>query len=126
MDNRQIDKLVAQYVMGQTSFNHPKTVYKEDWNLEGSDGWSGFVCSKCGASEESNLPCVINYTTDIVAAWQVVEMLNSKLDENSHETWKKFLYYMDFDPRLEILSSQEAARKICLAALKAVGVEIDV
>lgn len=99
MDNRQIDTLVAQYVMGLPD---------KDINRR--------------TMVRSDLP---HYTTDIAAAWQVVEKL--KKHGFYAVIWVKpgivQLYCHNEVCTIEEKGTVPLA--ICLAALKAVGVEID-
>ena len=69
----EMNALVAEYVMGQTDFDHPGFFWNEGTTEDGKDGWDGFNCPRCGASKGDTGKCTKHYSTDIAAAWQVVE-----------------------------------------------------
>lgn len=71
---RELDALVAEHVIGQTDFNHTGFFWEEGM-MEDGDGWDGFYCPRCNSSESDKVAkCAKRYSTDIAAAWQVVEM----------------------------------------------------
>jgi hypothetical protein len=123
MDNRQLDILIAEKVMGQTDFSHLPVVWREDENTD------GFVCPRCNTSGDDSNPCVLYYSSDIADAWQVVQKLKDKKRngipagftleyDDYHKIWRcTFGRTMGF--------SGTAPLAICLAALKAVGVEVE-
>lgn len=109
---RELDALVAEKVMGLTSSE--VEIHRQFW-LDG--------CF-------SNLP---HYSTDIAAAWEVVEKLTSKKQPHfqlslcdSYTENPKWCAEFDLDrPFKRVIAKAETApHAICLAALKAVGVEI--
>lgn len=70
---REMDALIAEYVMGQTDFTHLPAEYFEGWSEDGKDGWDGWYCPRCMNSYEK---CVKNYSTHLGASWEVVEKLD--------------------------------------------------
>lgn len=112
-DHRKIDVLVAEHVMGfqwrelngtRCLFN-PKKIYNESMFAMGSTG------------------SVPNYSTDISAAWQVVE----KMGEGK---WFKLTKHMSGTCSVYFGGSghadaETAQLAICLAALAEKGVKID-
>lgn len=128
MDNREIDRLVAEKVMGWERWEtedfgvilcHPGFV-TEDSEFIGTP-WNR---TDKPLSEGTSL--APNYSTDITYAWQVVEQINS-LDlsyEENYQVKAKFVLSEDVKYLLG-KSSSKASMAICLAALKAVGVEIE-
>jgi RNA polymerase subunit RPABC4/transcription elongation factor Spt4 len=71
---REMDALVAEKVMGQIDFNHVGFFWTEGTTKDGKDGWDGFACPRCNSLREDNLEkCCEYYSTDIAAAWQVVD-----------------------------------------------------
>jgi hypothetical protein len=121
MNLRKIDRLVAEKVMGF-----------ETEGFEWSKGTMQFVYKDTGAALiTKNIPY---YSSNIADAWQVVEKLRSRyvyidLTNNDdlyccelmEQDWENesryFTYYTD---------AETAPLAICLAALKAVGVEVEV
>lgn len=74
---RKMDALIAELVMG-LSVEHLPVRYEEGNTEDGADGWSGFVCPRCRRPQDMlDEPCAKNYSTDITAAWQVVELLSN-------------------------------------------------
>lgn len=103
---RELDALVAEKVMGLKQILTPGGI---------EVGWS--ISSKIGASS------LKPYSTDIAAAWKVVEKLNL-LDKNCllHDEGKWSV--CPFDGAATIyagIDAETAPHAICLAALKAVG-----
>ena len=118
---REMDILVAEMVMGQTNFEHLGFYWTEGTTEDGQDGWEGIYCPRCGASEGSKDKCCIHYSTNIAAAWQVVEMLRSKLwgriELVSGLEWH---CWSDLDKAKSWGSGDTAPLAICRAALLAV------
>ena len=108
MNNRDIDKLVAEKVMGWVD----GVGERKDLSYSPDLGF----CSP------DDLP---HYSTDISAAWQVIEKLkeqfvfilwpNSNIAQICHNETEEYLADVKTD---------SMALSICLAALKAVGVEV--
>ena len=131
MTNREIDLLVAKKVTGcyvrkqhwedLYALHVPGVIIKADY-LSREDAWTG----------------VPHYSTDIAAAWEVVQHLKDR-DGSPHYLWLSYqgdsiLTKTNSSHWLCAFSSPEKFRAeadtapmaICLAALKAVGVEIEV
>lgn len=90
---KEMDILVAEKVMG-LSLQHLLPVYEEGSTDDGLDGWSGFVCPRCRRpSDMLDEPCTKYYSTDIRAAWEVVEKFYSmRLDRYSNgQEWRCYL-----------------------------------
>lgn len=83
--------------------------------------------------DPGRLPLIKNYSTDIAAAWEVVEKLTSKIEPHfqlglcdvytESPKWHAELY-LDRPRKRVFAKADTAPHAICLAALKAVGVEI--
>ena len=69
-----MDAWVAKTVMG-LNISHLGVVWEEGYMEDGMDGWDGFVCPRCKTPESmlDKVPCAKHYSTDISAAWEVVE-----------------------------------------------------
>lgn len=105
MKNRELDVLVAKHVM----------------KLDVEAAVAGQILDDdCGCKIE-----IPHYSTDIAAAWDVVEKLKIKgFDFVLH--WKtawECIFWFGRDKWFES-NCETAPRAICLAALKAVGVEV--
>jgi len=110
---REIDALVAEHVMGAVWNNVPNYPGGACDILQFPGGHGILVERRCSDGRTiypANLPA---YSTDIAAAWEVVEKMEGA----------------DFDRfdghlgPLHAMTAKEAALDICLAALKAKGVE---
>lgn len=128
MDNREIDALVAEKVMGLIPCDKWTPI-----NL-GSAGGPALLknCQHDNCYPATRLNDWVGgcpeYSTDIAAAWQVVERFTQK--------WKYVFklqnhYSFNFDTYEATLngyggSANTAPMAICLAALKAVGHETDI
>lgn len=110
MTDRERDALVAEKVMG--------------WNNVHREGDWGLFGRPFGGLRDYPIPY---YSTDIAAAWEIVEALRDKLESFDFElssfkdgtwgcTFYEFLYPQKY--------SRIAADAICLAALKAIGIEV--
>ena len=86
---RGMDYLVATWIMGQTDFTHLHPQYVEGVTEDGQDGWNGFICPRCGASEGDTRQCMKYYSTDLRAVWEVVEHL-----QQPGEDWE---YYFSLE-----------------------------
>jgi len=72
---REMDALIAENVT-RMSTEHLPVVYEEGNTSDGKDGWCGFVCPMCRRpSDMLDEPCTQPYSTDISAAWEVVEKI---------------------------------------------------
>lgn len=120
MDNREIDKLIAEKVMGWRVF---KTT--EEWQKAGSP--TGQKITVLDQTPKFEIP---HYSTDIAAAWQVVEKMHS--DGNHVQVWRnKNNNFWRASMRFEhgkwgkyFTQANTAPLAICLAALKAIGVTV--
>src|SRR4030042_6402550 len=74
---RELDALIAEKVMG-LNLKHLPAVYEERYTSDGKDGWSGFVCPRCRYPQDMlDGPCCQQYSTNIFAAWEVVEKMGA-------------------------------------------------
>jgi hypothetical protein len=128
---RELDALVAEKVMG--------------WRLEERGYVATFWVDENGKVKRAAEPCSIDFcscevfspSTDISDAWKVVEKLgiipNSfyigyKTDKNGKKIYRAF--FQKENPITTLIYTYEADAEtaplaICLAALKAVGVEVE-
>ncbi|WP_199426265.1 BC1872 family protein [Thermaerobacillus caldiproteolyticus] len=116
MNLREIDRLVAEHVMGW------EPVY-DDGDLISFVTEFGILFFSDDDEREWSP------TIDIADAWQVVEKLNE--DDFDFQVWReKGKYNVEFSKDFFYLygfaESETAPLAICLAALKAVGVEVEV
>ena len=141
---RELDALVAEKVMGWTRFqgydNTPEEIrspnkrddgmrwhHKEIWGEQVGGKWKRRACAECG-----DMP---DWSTDIAAAWEVVE----KMATQRIQLWVgpsqactnygcEIINNTERDERDEddadYTFCDTAPHAICLAALKAVGVEV--
>jgi len=113
MDNRKIDRLVAEKIMGWKYYPEGHHISNELTWIGADGGW--YI--KCP-----------NYSTDIAAAWEVVEKLQKEYivsilgpdDQGTH--W--CVDIMSKNQKLNFANEvgNTAPMAICLAALKAKGV----
>lgn len=113
MTDRELDALVAEKVMGWK--RHPSVGVWYPLNLHPLQNVYGHV-----------LP---PYSTSIVAAWEVVEKIGEKYAIELH--WRESMWNCSIEEGDEVTAhyiataeSRNASKAICLAALKAVGVEV--
>lgn len=136
MNNREIDRLVAEKVMGCT-------VREVCTSLRDGQQLYNLYC-ECGHGEHGDLepdqdrrissdPWSLNaYSTEIAAAWQVVEKLNTQrfwiIINTSHypNKSKKVMIGSGLWDTVTEFYADTVPMAICLAALKAAGVEIEV
>lgn len=123
MDLRKIDALVAEHVMGWTLRNcdgEPATTPDDYYDAANNDGWTW------NGTDEA---WTWRPTQDIAAAWEVVEKLQADV------TFKRSMGYATV--RLKFCDDDGVERSgranekyaaiplaICLAALKAKGIEV--
>lgn len=105
--SREIDALIAERVM-EYPVKHRKTPVSDYW--------------VCILHTWIKLP---PYSTDIAAAWEVVEKINllgerGWLRKESGGGWEYYEYEYDFEP---VITADTAPMAICLAALKLKGVD---
>lgn len=141
MTNREIDALVAEKVMGWKRMTyaeaHPETpAYKDRKEFTGhwhSNEWDELLhefknvayaedCDDHYCPEEAWSP-----STDISAAWEVVEKMRNR--DSVFTLWDDLddeYYYCAFNtPKYHFeVGAETMPKAICLAALKAVGVNV--
>lgn len=118
MDLRKLDALVAEKVMGWSNAGPPENplivppldheAIRNHWAAE----WDEHGCPHW-------MP---RYSSDISAAWEVVEAMGGHHNfflQSSHDQWS-----CSFDGGPEVHDVQEVTLAICLAALKAKGIEL--
>jgi hypothetical protein len=119
MNLREIDHLIATKVMGW-----------EPEEIEGSAYLSGYVLYK--REEPPHIPDYqFKPSTNIADAWQVVEkLIDEGYDINVYNHNKEFNVEINIEEDDKHLwfygEADSAPLAICLAALKAVGVEVEV
>lgn len=108
---RELDALIAEKVMGLAVLNGQ--IFRYDKSYEKGDIATAVGCP------------IPSYSTDMAAAWEVVEKLegiNIFKDYPEKNEWHvSFLMCDDFGCDDLCTSSNSAPHAICLAALKAVG-----
>jgi hypothetical protein len=115
----ELDLLVARDVMRQTDFNHPGFFWSEGNTEDGEDGWDGFYCPRCSASEGDLNPCVKPYSTHIAYAWEVLEHVTwpprsaEEADRGANVKFMQLFRAAD----LWAYSAKDAATMICKMAL---------
>ncbi len=117
----EINRLVETQVMGNVNLNHPGFYWAEGSTEDGKDGWDGFYCPRCGASEGTTTPCVKNYSMDIRVAWEVLEHVTrvpETLEEAEVEANTKFMLLFRA-ANLWAYTAAGAALQICRMALLA-------
>jgi hypothetical protein len=126
---REMDALIAEKVMGQTDFSHVGFFWSEGTTEDGKDGWDGFQCPRCNAADRDTGKCCKHYSTDIKAAWEVVEKITSKCNIFSFDLTKddNGKYSAGFERKMEDYHPQwtgfcdSAPLTICRAALLVVS-----
>lgn len=124
MNDREIDALVATHLFSWEWFSYPDRTQKYFRPVDSFD-YGAIYEPGYELKYTDNLP---RYSTDIGAAWQVVEKLNSLDLSNGDKNYQILAKFMNLaqigDDRNNLLSlsSTEAAKRICLAALQALGV----
>lgn len=128
--SRELDALVAEKVMGWYYIDHP---YPENLWVEPGKRTTFFPPHfKWSMEEEKKMPGISNgiscpdYSTDIQAAWQVVEKLKENKDHLTKITigtiLSSWLVAVEVDDKGYFMAHEHSApHAICLAALKAVG-----
>jgi hypothetical protein len=124
---RELDKMVAEKVMGNLTSDEP--VWQRTYNLP--DGL-------CETTRDRVLRRTLpNYSTDIAAAWEVVNRIHAdtKLvfqlaapqQDYVNEKWRANFnkkWWLDESPYYYEVDADTAPLAICLAALKAKGVRV--
>ena len=109
MDNRAIDAAIAEHVMGHKVITN------------------GLGMKLMYPDKVHSLQEVPSYSTDIAAAWQVVEKLG-QMDVECYTNQDGSLFYNASTGggfNINFSEAPTAPMSICLAALKAKGVEVD-
>jgi hypothetical protein len=112
---RELDALIAEKVMGYPAF--AKQVLEQlGAHLLGEGEHEH--CLVCGRGIDGTLECLPYYSTDIAAAWEVVEKLRLAIAPGDEGGWiaASSAYHLDAG-RAE--RADTAPHAICLAALKA-------
>lgn len=120
LDLRKIDSLVAEKVMG--------------WRLDETNFIDYWVGEHDGRGGDWAIAHMWKPTTNIQDAWEVVKKLNEKFTVDIRDTLNDGAecYLYEFHEETESLflytaaDGETAPLAICLAALKAVGVEVEV
>lgn len=130
-DLRRLSDLVAEHIMGEC---------RHDWQKCGPNQWN-HACTKCGETAGSlvawtpkEFPAVgkgTPYPKSISAAWQVVEKMREQGWDHFSLTWGAkgkwdAMFMMWHGPEDAIVQevADTAPLAICLAALRAKGVEV--
>lgn len=142
MNDREIDALIHEHVFSRCA--HDLFIFATAC-VNGTPVQHHYRCRKCGLSTFSDEAWLYGpvqeegpwgfprYSTDIAAAWQVMghfrvpTTLFSKRNAFFHSIKEQAaLYGSDSppDPLWWFLSLSDAPRAICLAALKALGIEV--
>ncbi len=136
MNDDELNAMVAEKVMGwkrvgagdYTSPYHAPLF--DDWENKGSHdrlespgGEVAFLCD-CRGQKGDSLP---DYANDIAAAWSLTEEEDKFILRSLEHKWDYWLvwYQRTIDDDAEYVTAPTAPRAICLAALKAVGVEVE-
>lgn len=102
---RELDALVAEKVMGW------QDITDEHWGVP-----PGAMGDSWAASPFEPAP---PYSTDITAAWQIMDYM---LEQNDQQLFLRFAHAVRSAPEGDLVAHvHTAARRICLAALRAVG-----
>ena len=118
MTDRELDALVAVKVMGLLPCANEVGCIMGRMAIMGVHTHDG--------EEMRSFPQ--RYSTDIAAAWEVVgRMMNSSaFPKRGAQSGEDFQYWMNASQPIWWWSDPEdASRAICIAALKALGVEVD-
>lgn len=71
LSGRELNASIAK-AMGQTEFDHPGFYWLEGYSRDG-DGWDGFYCPRCGASEGDTGLCAKMFSLD-----EMLDFMKSK------------------------------------------------
>lgn len=111
---RELDALVAEKVMGHRIFQPPPLTLDQAWEVR--------------PNNTEGRP-LLPYSTDIIAAWQVVAKLMDShfmVSVNcSHESGWWAVVYPSSGPAIESEYASSGPHAICLAALEAVGIKVE-
>lgn len=107
MENREIDRLIAEKVMGWEVGEFPNINVIEAYSPHGvlqiSDDWSP--------------------STDIQDAWYVVEELDYDIKVTKYKS-HVYQCHIFIPNNVQMVIAETAPMAICLAALKSVGIEV--
>jgi hypothetical protein len=125
---RELDALVAEKVMGKTIIYLRTALLDREPFIE------------CDPEQGSHLSLLPWYSTDIAAAWEVVEKLASVVYEAADSSWQQTVrvyscptaancWHCEISREFGrgencLATGDTASEAICLAALAAVGVEV--
>lgn len=137
---RELDALVAEKVMGVClhDLQSKPSVYMQMKEKNGPHDWTMFECAKCHSRfMDKFIPYLPNYSTSIADAWAVVEkmgrwngfefMIQTQDPEYCKAKYEAGWYEPSYDgPESRAVGESDSApHAICLAALKAVGVDLE-
>lgn len=114
---RELDALVAEKVMGWAKTN------LKDWDQAFKDEF-GFLWAEPGHGYFKGFHTLPHYSTDIKAAWEVVEKMGTRfihLSPALEGGWSCAIQYNEARFPFVNLIGKTAPEAICRAALKAVG-----
>ena len=106
MNNREIDHLVAEKVMGYRFDSNKRTLYK---NI--GHGWENPVFD-------------FRPSEDISNAWKVVEKLEFDVKVTKCKSFVGYQCHVFIPDKVQMCFAKTAPMAICLAALKSVGVDV--
>ena len=126
MNNREVDRLIAKHIFENPYADHE---YVHNGQYETRDGTMSYFCITCG--EPGGYHRMLAYSTDIAAAWTVVE----KLRQTGYSitiTGQGGAFYTIYIDKWTVLDTSvirldhtRAPMAICLAALRVVGVDVE-
>jgi len=117
MTDRDLDAAVAEQVMGlevcAADARHQPPYRRVHWSDDLSDYGTGY-CQTC------TKPCAKEYSTDIAAAWEVIDHIKAQ-GEQAQTAFMQALHAIDIDEMipLRLMIFHLTPDRICRAALKA-------
>lgn len=140
MDDRELDMLVAEKVMGWVWINgHDGELYSLLGPREYLETWKARF-PECSFGDPAAPPCgrwfgggvseQAKFTTDIGCAWEVVEKMRLMTPQRLvsirdwEPVWHVNVLTMSQEPKFSESEDANVCRAICLAALRAVGVDV--
>ena len=119
---RELDALVAQKVLGWTNIEWVDLKHASEKEVKGSPP-DAVASPYTGHKQQFNIP---KYSSDIAAAWGVVEKVNKDLSfevkvlrENVLGVRYDCIVWTGLDRKINITSEISAPHAICLAAIQA-------
>lgn len=106
MDNREIDKLIAEKVMGYRYDSTKRTFFKDIGH-----GWFNPVFN-------------FHPSEDLLDAWLVVEQLPYDIKVTKYKNSTGYQCHVFIPNNVKMVFEETAPLAICKAVLKAVGVEV--